>query len=68
MLDWAYAAATFVDDQATFESAHTATGFIDLVTKFDTARLTIAIDVQCTAWWTDTYSIYVTDVALVNAT
>lgn len=68
VLHWANTATTLVNDHSAFECAHTAAGFVNLVAKFDAARLTVAVDVESTARWAHTIAVGVTNVAFVDAT
>lgn len=68
MFDWTHASAALVDDEATLQRAHTASGFVDFVAIFHATRLAFAVDIQRGARWTHAIAIYVSNVAFVDAT
>lgn len=68
VFDGAHAAATFVDDKATFKRTNTASRFVDFVAIFDATWFAFAVNVQRGARWADAITIYVTNITFVDTT
>lgn len=65
-LDGASAATTFIDDHATFQSAHAVSTLVNAIALLHQAWCAVFIDVQCTARWTDTLTIHIAYEALLD--
>lgn len=51
------ATATFINDESTFKRAHAPSIFVHFQSFFNSAWNTIAINVNCRAWWAHTVSV-----------
>lgn len=68
MLDGAYTATTFINDQTLFESAHATTVFIDAITLFKCTSSTIVVQVDRMSWRAYAVTVWSAHKAFIDAT
>lgn len=68
MFDWTFTATTFINYETSFNGAYTTASFINFVAFFNAAYDANTININARAWWTDTFTIYISDIAFVNST